>query len=318
MDAQQPSNGPGRATEIAEGLYTIDTGFQGNTSAVAVFLVVGPNGLGLIETGPASTLDNVIAGIADAGYSVDDVQDVVVTHIHLDHAGALGTLMRDHARIKGWVHPVGLPHLVSPERLVRSATRIYGDRMEELWGEMLEVPEDRLTPTEDRAPVSVGGRSLIPFDTPGHASHHVALLDEQTGSLFTGDVAGVRIQGMSFPVPPMPPPDIDIDAWKRSIDLMRQVAPERLVLTHFSTFADVQEHFDQLRDGLDASMALGREVLLSGGSDDELTGRLGAWIRDQLGDDAESVWSSLDAANPLFMGSMGIHRVLRKAGELDE
>lgn len=318
MDAEYPSKGPGRAVEIADGLYTIDTGFQGNTGAVAVFLVVGPDGLGLIETGPASTLDNVIAGIADAGYSVDDVQDVVVTHIHLDHAGALGALMRQRDQVKARVHPVGLPHLINPERLVRSATRIYGDRMDELWGQMLNVPEDRLTPTEDRTPISVGGRRFVPFDTPGHASHHIALLDEQTGSLFTGDVAGVRMQGTSFPVPPMPPPDIDIDAWKRSIDLMQQIAPERLVLTHFSTFTDVQKHLDQLRDGLDASMALGREVLLHGGSEDDLTDRLEAWIREQLGGDSERVWPSLDAANPLFMGSMGIHRVLRKAGELEE
>jgi glyoxylase-like metal-dependent hydrolase (beta-lactamase superfamily II) len=165
-------------------------------------------------------------------------------------------------------------------------------------------------------PISLGGRTVVPYDTPGHASHHVALLDEQTGSLFTGDVAGVRMQGTPLPIPPMPPPDIDIVAWKRSIALMRELRPERLVLTHFSAFADVEAHLNALERGLDAAMALGREVLVPGGTDDALTARLEGWVRAGLGAEADLVWPALDAANPLYMSAMGIHRVLRKAGEL--
>jgi glyoxylase-like metal-dependent hydrolase (beta-lactamase superfamily II) len=317
MATSGASNGPGTAREIADGIYAIDTGFRERTGAVAAFLVVGPEGLGLIETGPTTVYERLLAGIRDAGFDPSDVRDVVVTHIHLDHAGGLGTLMRDQPQVRAWVHPVGLPHMLRPEKLIASATRIYGDQMDELWGPFLPVPEDRVQPTEEGMPISLGGRLVVPWDTPGHASHHVALPDEQTGTLFTGDVAGVRMQGTAFPVPPLPPPDIDIAAWKRSIARMRELAPERLALTHFSVYDDVDAHLDALERGLDETMAIGREVLVPGGTDEELTQRLEAWQRAGLGDDAGRVEPALDAANPLYMSAMGIHRVLRKAGEIE-
>jgi glyoxylase-like metal-dependent hydrolase (beta-lactamase superfamily II) len=258
-----------------------------------------------------------LAGIEATGHSIADVRDIVVTHIHLDHAGGLGTLMREQPNLRAWVHPVGLPHMLRPEKLIASATRIYGDRMDELWGDFLPVPEDRVRPTANGEPISLAGRTVVPYDTPGHASHHVALLDEQTGTLFTGDVAGVRMQGTTVPVPPLPPPDIDIAAWTRSIALMRELGPERLALTHFSVYDDVARHLDALDAGLDATMTIGREVLISGGTDEELTARLESWQREALGDDADRVDGALNAANPLFMSATGIHRVLRKAGEID-
>ncbi len=317
MAPEPDSRGTGTAQEIADGVFAIDTGFQGVTGAIGAFLVAGPDGLGLIETGPTTVRDQLVAGIAAAGFAIDDVRDVVVTHIHLDHAGGLGSLMCDYPRMQAWVHPVGLPHMVRPEKLIASATRIYGDRMDSLWGAFLPVPESRVRPTEDRQVINAGGRGLRVYDTPGHASHHVALLDEHTGTLFTGDVAGVRMAGTAFPVPPLPPPDIDVAAWKRSIALMREIGPERLVLTHYSSFADVDRHLGLLEEGLDTAMALGRDVLIPGGDDEVLTARLEAWVRAELGDDTDRVWAALDAANPLFMSASGIHRVLRKAGEVE-
>jgi glyoxylase-like metal-dependent hydrolase (beta-lactamase superfamily II) len=311
------SNGPGTAREIADGIFAIDTGFRGTAGAVAAFLVAGPDGLGLIETGPTTVYERLLAGIRGAGHDPSDVRDVIVTHIHLDHAGGLGTLMRDQPQVRAWVHPVGLPHMLRPERLIASATRIYGDQMDVLWGPFLPLPEDRVRPTEEGSPISLGGRTVVPWDTPGHASHHVALLDGRTGTLFTGDVAGVRMQGTTFPVPPLPPPDIDIAAWKRSIFRMRELAPARLALTHFSVYDDVEHHLDALERGLDETMAIGREVLVPGGTDAELTKRLEAWQRQGLGEDAERVEPALDAANPLYMSASGIHRVLRKAGEIE-
>ncbi len=317
MTTDGTAHGPGTAREIADGIFAIDTGFRGRAGAVAAFLVVGPEGLGLVETGPTTVQDNLLAGIRDAGHDIGDVRDVIVTHIHLDHAGGLGTLMRDQPQVRSWVHPVGLPHMLRPERLIASASRIYGDQMDVLWGPFLPLPEDRVQPTEEGTPILLAGRPIVPWDTPGHASHHVALLDEQTGTLFTGDVAGVRMQGTSFPVPPLPPPDIDISAWKRSIARMRGLSPERLALTHFSVFDDVGPHLDILERGLDETMAIGRDVLVPGGANDELTARLEAWQRDGLGEDAERVAAALDAANPLYMSAQGIHRVLRKAGEIE-
>lgn len=317
MQEPRRSGGMRAVSEVADGIFAIDTVFQGQPGAVAAFLLVGPDGVTLIETGPSTVGDALEDGIGAAGYALDDITDIVVTHIHLDHAGALGGLMRRLEHVEAWLHPVGLPHVANPEKLVNSATRIYGDRMGDLWGEVVPAPEERLHPTEHQVPINVGGRTLVPFDTPGHASHHIALLDEQTGSLFTGDVAGVRLQDTSLAIPPMPPPDIDVVAWNRSIDLMVEIAPERLLLTHFGAFSDVESHLQMVRDSIDAQMALGREVLVPGGSDDELTRRLEAWTRAGLGDDADRVWGALDAANPLFMGSLGIHRVLRKAGELE-
>ena len=188
-------------------------------------------GLGLVSR--ATTVqDNLLAGIR-AGRDIGDVRDVIVA-FHLDRRG-LGTLAGPAAGAIV-VHPVGLPHMLRPERLIASASRIYGDQMDVLWGPFLPLPEDRVQPTEEGTPILLAGRPIVPWDTPGHASHHVALLDEQTGTLFTGDVAGVRMQGTSFPVPPLPPPDIDISAWKRSIARMRGLSPERLALTHFSVF----------------------------------------------------------------------------------
>ncbi len=316
MVADETTRGPDSAVEIVDGIHLIDTGFMDKQGAVGVFLVVGPDGLGLVETGPATVLGNLTAGIVNAGFEIEDICDVAVTHIHLDHSGGLGELMCQHHRMRAWAHPVGVPHLVSPGRLEQSASRIYGDRMQELWGTISSVPEDRLNATEDRQVILLGGRRLRVFDTPGHASHHIVLLDEQTGTMFTGDVAGVRMEGTVLPVPPLPPPDIDIEAWKHSIGLMREIGPERLVLTHFGSYADAVEHLRQLEEALDEAMRIGREVLLAGGSNDELTDRLEIWVHDRLESVDGRVGAALDAANPLFMSALGIHRVLRKAGEL--
>ncbi len=311
------SSGQNQAIAIADGIHVIDLEFLGRAGSVAAYLVEGPGGLALIETGPSTVREKLEAGIRDAGYGMEDVSHVIVTHIHLDHAGGVGGLARAYPHVKVYVHPVGAPHLVDNAKLVNSATRIYGDDMARLWGDIEDVPEDQVVVVEDRVAINVGGRKLVPCFTPGHASHHLALLDEQTGFLITGDIAGVRMQGTGVPVPPMPPPDIDLHAWRSSIDLMLGIVPERLLLSHFGAFTDVETHLATLRENIDRIMETGRSVLIPDGSDDELTVELEAWVRGMLGDDADRVWPALNAANPLFMSSLGIHRVLRKAGELD-
>lgn len=311
------SSGQNQTIAIADGIHVIDLEFFGRAGSVAAYLVEGPGGLALIETGPSTVREKLEAGIRDAGYGMEDVSHVIVTHIHLDHAGGVGGLARAYPHVEVYVHPVGAPHLVDNAKLVNSATRIYGDDMARLWGDIEDVPEDQVVVVEDRVAINVGGRKLVPCFTPGHASHHLALLDEQTGFLITGDIAGVRMQETGVPVPPMPPPDIDLHAWQSSIDLMLGIVPERLLLSHFGAFTDVETHLATLRENIDRIMETGRSVLIPDGSDDELTVELEAWVRGMLGDDADRVWPAFNAANPLFMSSLGIHRVLRKAGELD-
>lgn len=204
----------------------------------------------LVDPGPASALDGLLAELGGT-----EPRRILLTHIHLDHAGATGVLVRRFPDAEVWVHRKGAPHLVDPSKLVASATRLYGDDMERLWGEIAPVPEGNLR-------VLDGGEAVAGFRveyTPGHASHHVAYLHEATGTALCGDVAGVRI-GDGPLIAPTPPPDIDIEAWHRSIDVLRRWRPERLALTHFGSFTDVDEHLARLRAELDESVEAALEL----------------------------------------------------------
>jgi glyoxylase-like metal-dependent hydrolase (beta-lactamase superfamily II) len=194
------------------------------------FLVSGTR-TALVETGPKSSLDHLLAGLRDAG--VERVDYVVVTHIHLDHAGAAGTLALRWPDARVVVHPVGAPHLADPSKLWSSASRIYGDDMERLWGGIDPVPPDRLLEISDGESVDLGGVSLRAIETPGHARHHHAYLDESTGTLYSGDALGVRLPDVPVIRPATPPPEFDLEAAIASIGRIRDVGAERLCFTHF-------------------------------------------------------------------------------------
>jgi glyoxylase-like metal-dependent hydrolase (beta-lactamase superfamily II) len=232
--------------EVEPGVFLIDHHFRGAPGVIASYLIADGDALTLVEAGPASTVETLLAGVRRAGFDPARIAQVVVTHIHLDHAGAAGTLLRRLPRAQLFVHPVGAPHLVDPSKLMASATRIYGELMQPLWGEMLPVPADRLTVLGDRAELSTGGRTLRAHDTPGHANHHLALHDLATGAVFTGDVAGIRLDGLRHVRPPTPPPEFDPEAWRRSVATLRDLAPRRLYLTHFGGYDDVAWHLDEL------------------------------------------------------------------------
>ncbi len=204
----------------------------------------------IIDPGPSSTLDTLLAAIGET-----PPRAILLTHIHLDHAGSAGTLTERWPEVQVYVHERGARHMIDPSRLVESATRLYGDDMDRLWGEMRPVPEDRLHRL-------VGGETLFEdaFEvayTPGHASHHVSYRHGDTA--FVGDVGGVRITPDSIVVPPTPPPDIDVEAWQRSIAVIRSWSPARLAMTHFGDSADVTAQLDELEARLDAWSALARE-----------------------------------------------------------
>jgi len=198
----------------------------------------------IVDPGPASSVDTLIDRLGPTEPRV-----LLLTHIHLDHAGATGVLCRRYPNLKVYVHELGAPHLVDPSKLLKSAGRLYGDAMWELWGEVAPVPEERIT-------ALTGGESVEGFRvayTPGHASHHVSYLHEESGDAYVGDVAGVRIPPYPFVVAPTPPPDIDVEAWLDSLHTVASWNPRSLCLTHFGQVTDVADHLHRVRHALTES-----------------------------------------------------------------
>ena len=211
-------------------IRTIDTVMLGEPGITGAFLVRGER-TALVETGPRSTVEEVLKSLADAG--VTDLDVIAVTHVHLDHAGAAGTLAGLFRSAVVAVHEIGAPHLVDPSKLWASAARIYGDEMERMWGGVDPLPAERLRPLRDGDLIDLGGASLRAFATPGHASHHHAFLEESTGTLFAGDALGVRLPDLGVVRPATPPPEFDLEQGLDSIDRLAAVGAERMVLTHF-------------------------------------------------------------------------------------
>lgn len=307
-----------RAHESPDGIVLIDLGFMETSGVIASYLLVGDDELTLIESGPATTRAHLEQGLRDAGHSLHDVSRIIITHIHLDHGGAAGSILRDHPHMRLSVHSFGAPHMIDPSRLLVSAGRIYEDRLDQLFGEVVGVPEDRLDLLTDGEVVRASGRSLRMLSTPGHASHHVAIFDEMTGTLFTGDAAGVRVPEHDFVAPPTPPPEFAPDLWAETIQTLRHTRPARLALTHFGMFDDVDSHLDRLMPGLESAIALAREALSEGGDLAALTARLLDFERENVGDaDARQAMRQLELASPTYVSAMGLQRYLKKRGDLD-
>lgn len=215
----------------------IDLNHLGRSHVIGAFVVDGM----IVDCGPASCLDTLLEGLEG-----EEPRGLLLTHIHLDHAGASGSLVKRFPDLPVYVHERGAKHMIDPSRLLASATRLYGEDMDRRWGEFLAVPEENVR-------VLQGGESIDGFRvayTPGHAWHHVSYLHEASGDVFTGDVAGVTIPPTTFALPPTPPPDIDIEEWERSLDLILDWAPERVCITHCGAFGDVPARLEQLRTTL--------------------------------------------------------------------
>lgn len=210
---------------------TIDTKMHGREGITGAFLLEGDGSIALVETGPKSSVENVLAGLEAAG--VDHLDVIVVTHIHLDHAGAAGTLVRHWPDAAVYVHEVGAPHLADPAKLWSSATRIYGDQMERLWGGIDPIPRDNIHVVKDGDTIRAGGRSLRAIETPGHAYHHHAYLDESSGTMFTGDALGVRLPDAGMVRPATPPPEFHLEKAVASIERIRELAPHDVCPTHY-------------------------------------------------------------------------------------
>ncbi|PWJ42170.1 MBL fold metallo-hydrolase [Sediminitomix flava] len=292
---------------------TIDLNFLGKDEAIASFIIPTSEGPVLVETGPYSTYPNLEKAIELAGYKVSDVKHVLLTHIHLDHAGAAWKFAEMGATI--YMHPFGKRHMVDPSKLMASARMIYKDQMDVLWGDMKNIPEEKIVEVQDDQVFQFGDTEIKAWYTPGHAKHHIAW---QLGdSLFTGDVAGVKI-GNGPVVSPCPPPDINLEDWKVSLDLIRKIAPARLFLTHYGEITEVEAHLDALEKDLHtvanwirARMKPRVDVL-------ELTKEFNAFCQEELrkqGVDEVGI-AQYDAANPAWMSVAGLMRYWTKKAEI--
>ncbi len=317
IDPTTPT-GSAPATRLKSyGISVIDLGFLDTGQVIAAYLIDAGSDLALVETGPSTCLPNLEAGIAAAGYDLGDVTRIIVTHIHLDHAGAAGVIARRYPRARFSVHPVGAPHLVDPGRLERSAARIYGADMERLWGELAGVPEDRVDVLADGGALTVGDRRLGLAFTPGHASHHAVIFDERSRTLFCGDAGGVRMPGSEFIAAPIPPPELDPEAWEASIATMQSFAPERIALTHFGVYEDPAWHLDQVMPRIRELIAMGEAAGSEISDTESMTRKFDALQRQKLGDGATDLMiRRLNLANPDKLAAMGLERYLRKRGEV--
>jgi glyoxylase-like metal-dependent hydrolase (beta-lactamase superfamily II) len=243
----------------------------GRERVIGAYLLDTPDGPALFDCGPTTCVPALKAALQGRGLELHDVPHLLLSHIHLDHAGAAGVLVREHPELQVHVSPIGAPHLVDPSRLEQSARRLYGDEFDTLWGELASVPQENVRETGDRV------LGLDCFPSPGHASHHVCYLDND-GTLYAGDAAGVRIQPSAFALPPTPPPEFDLAVWESTLDELERRAPERLALIHFGVADDPSEHLAELRRRLRCWTAL----VGDGATEDEFE----AAVLAELGDDA--------------------------------
>lgn len=297
---------------MLDSLRTLDLHFQDRPHTIATYLLPHEDGAALIETGPGSTVAMLQARLAEHGLTPNDISEVLLTHIHLDHAGAAGWLASDHGATV-YVHPIGAPHLKNPDRLLKSARRIYGDDMDRLWGRTRSVPEDQVVTLSNGDTLSLGAYQVLALDTPGHASHHLAYVIEDV--CFTGDVGGVRLPGESYVELPLAPPEIDLDVWRASLSKLRSAVDRRgvthLAPTHFGTYDDVSAHLGRLEAAIDQTEAWAEETLPDIVDDDEaLRTKTTEWMREQAAEQGvdDATWELYELANPSWMAALGLRR----------
>jgi glyoxylase-like metal-dependent hydrolase (beta-lactamase superfamily II) len=306
--------------EVAPGITAIDTFFGGHEGGTAAYLVEAYEPT-IVDTGPTTSADRVIAGLAECGIAAGDLAHIVVTHIHLDHAGGVGRLAARFPKATVWAHERGAPHLADPTRLIASATRVYGERrMAYLFGPIEPVPPDRLRPLTGGQRLSIGKRALEVVHTPGHAPHHVALVDTDTGAVFTGDALGVYIRDLRVLRPATPPPDFDVELAVASVERIRERACSVLLFAHFGPTDEIDRVCDlaerRIREWagvvrlvLDASGDLGEAAEL-----DEVAGAL---AREAAGPFETAIRTAADGdrietLSGIRMNASGLIRYWRK------
>jgi glyoxylase-like metal-dependent hydrolase (beta-lactamase superfamily II) len=310
--------------EVADGITAIDTIMGGRARYTAGYLLDAAEPA-LVETGPGTSVEPVTAALDHLGIARDELAHIVVTHIHLDHAGGVGLLSTRFPRAAIWVHERGAPHLAEPSRLVASTARVWGEReMRELFGPVDPVPEDRLHPLEDGDVIELGDRDLDVLATPGHASHHVALVDSRSGAVFTGDALGIHVPDLPVLRPATPPPEFDLERYVASIERIRAAARSILLFAHFGPLSEVNATCDlAIRRVRDWAGVV--EVALRETEDpDELSSRLEATALDDIetGADAtldlEMLEDRLRLLSSVRMNAQGLARYWKRRRKREE
>jgi glyoxylase-like metal-dependent hydrolase (beta-lactamase superfamily II) len=248
-------------------IATLDNLWMGRPRSIAAGLLDSDGHRAIVDPGPGSTLGTLRERLQARGIGVGDLDAILLTHIHLDHAGATGALVRENPRLAVYVHKSGAPHVMAPSKLLASAQRLWPNDLQRLFGDVLPVPAQNLRILEGGETLTLGSRQVEVVYTPGHASHHVSYFDRIEGVAFVGDTAGVRIEGNSFVMPATPPPDIDLEIWDKSFTAIRERQPTRLFLTHFGYSDNPPEHLLLFRERLHRWAALTAEILRTASSD---------------------------------------------------
>jgi glyoxylase-like metal-dependent hydrolase (beta-lactamase superfamily II) len=253
---------------LASGLDYVDLNFLGRPQIIATAILHGPAGVALVDPGPTTTIDNLTTALTRKGIRFEDVRQILITHIHLDHAGGVGSIVARFPHIEVVVHQRGAPHLADPSKLIASAGRLYQQDMERLWGDVTPVDRTRLRVIDGGERLTVVGREIATAYTPGHASHHVSYFDAASRVAFVGDTAGICRGTSSYVMPPTPPPDIDVEAWHDSAAKILAWDPDSLFLTHFGPRHGARQHLQAMFESIDAWLRIVQRLLADPTIDD--------------------------------------------------
>lgn len=297
----------------------IDLGFQQVPGVIASWLVKGDDGWAIVDCGPESCRAGLEAGVAAHGLEMGDITRIVLTHIHLDHGGGTGALLRAYPHLRVSVHRDAAGILVDPSRLVRSATMSYGDAMDTLWGEVVPVHASRIDPVVPGD--TVPGTPLRAIATPGHTATHLGYLDTSTGVLFTGDAAHARLENSSVIVPTLSPVEVDIDAWSTTARAMRELTPSALALPHFGLVDDAGGHLALIEERIESRMRIAAGIVRTPDDAGALASTLAEATRQEFeaeGGDVETKIATMELCMPSWLGAQGILRWYKVHGKFQQ